>query len=45
MNTLDPKAIAKFIEITYERYLETVGDDFGKLIPSIFTDEPQFTRK
>ncbi|MBR6767066.1 MAG: hypothetical protein IKM02_03860 [Clostridia bacterium] len=44
-NTLDKKTIQKFIEITYERYLETVGDDFGGVVPAIFTDEPQFSRK
>jgi len=45
VNTLDPAAIRRFIEVTYERYLETVGDDFGGIVPAIFTDEPQFTRK
>ena len=45
INTLDPAAIRRFIEVTYERYLETVGEDFGGVIPSIFTDEPQFTTK
>ena len=45
INTLDPEAIRRFIEVTYERYLETVGDDFGGIVPAIFTDEPQFTRK
>lgn len=45
INALDPAAIRRFIEVTYERYLETVGDDFGGAIPSIFTDEPQFPCK
>ena len=44
-NTLDPAAIRKFVEITYERYLETVGRDFGGVVPAIFTDEPQFSHK
>ena len=44
-NTLDKATIRKFIEITYERYLETVGKDFGGVVPAIFTDEPQFSRK
>ena len=30
----------KLIEITYEAYNRTVSDEFGKTIPSIFTDEP-----
>lgn len=44
-NTLDKKTIQKFIDITYERYLKAVGDDFGGIVPAIFTDEPQFSRK
>lgn len=45
VNTLDKKAIEKFIEVTHEKYYEALGDDFGKSIPAIFTDEPQFKRK
>ena len=45
INTLDPAAIRRFIEVTYERYLATVGEDFGGAVPAIFTDEPQFTTK
>ena len=45
VDTLNKKAIERFIEITHERYFETVGDDFGKTVPAIFTDEPQFSRK
>ena len=45
VNTLDKAAIQRFIDVTYERYLETVGDDFGGVVPAIFTDEPQFSRK
>ena len=45
VDTLNPEAIAKFIEITYERYKDAVGADFGDLVPAMFTDEPQFIRK
>ncbi len=45
VDTLNPAAIRRFIEITHERYAEIVGDHFGTTIPAIFTDEPQFTRK
>ncbi len=45
VNTLDKKSIEKFVEVTHEKYKEVVGDQFGKVVPSIFTDEPQFTRK
>ena len=44
-NTLDKATIQRFIDVTYERYLKAVGDDFGGVVPAIFTDEPQFSRK
>ena len=44
-DTLSREAIERFIEVTHERYAETVGDEFDETVPSIFTDEPQFTRK
>ncbi|MCP4309671.1 MAG: hypothetical protein GY790_00275 [Bacteroidetes bacterium] len=31
----------KFMEVTMEGYEKVGGDEFGKLIPGIFTDEPQ----
>ena len=40
VNTLDKKAIDRFIAITYSRYLEVVGSDFCTVVPSSFTDEP-----
>ncbi len=45
VDTLNKKAIDRFIEVTHERYFATVGDEFGKTVPAIFTDEPQFMRK
>ena len=45
VDTLNPKAIQKFLEVTHEKYYKKVGKEFGKTIPSIFTDEPQFSRK
>ena len=45
INTLDKKAMDRFIEVTYEAYDRTVSDEFDKTVPSIFTDEPQFARK
>lgn len=44
-NTLDRKVTERFIEVTHEKYRERFGDEFGKTIPAIFTDEPQFTHK
>lgn len=45
INTLDKKAMDRFIEVTYERYNEIIPDAFDKTVPAIFTDEPQFSRK
>lgn len=45
VDTLNPKAIERFIEVTHEKYAEKVGDEFGKSVPAIFTDEPQFVPK
>lgn len=45
VDTLSPEAMQEFIRITYESYLAAVGADFGDVVPSIFTDEPQFSRK
>ena len=45
VNTLDKKAIDRFIEITYEKYYQELGSEFGREIPTIFTDEPQTVQK
>ena len=45
VDTLNPKAIAEFIRVTYDSYQKAVGKDFGTVIPAIFTDEPQFSHK
>ena len=45
LNTLDKKAVKRFVEVTHERYKECIGSEFGNVVPAIFTDEPQFTRK
>ena len=44
-DTLNKKAIEKFIEVTHESYKAKVGNEFDETVPAIFTDEPQFTRK
>lgn len=45
VDTMTKSAIDCFIEKTHERFFEAVGDEFGKTIPSIFTDEPQMMRE
>lgn len=45
VDTLSKSAIDDFIKVTHERYKEVVGEDFGGIVPAIFTDEPQVFRK
>ncbi len=45
VDTLSKEAMDEFVRITHERYKETVGEYFGTVVPAIFTDEPQVTRK
>ncbi|MEI6603164.1 MAG: hypothetical protein WCL54_06715, partial [Clostridia bacterium] len=45
VNTLDPKAMERFLETTHEKYYALLGQEFGTTIPSIFTDEPEFQSK
>ena len=33
----------RFIETTHEVYKQHVGEHFGRTVPSIFTDEPQYS--
>ena len=39
-NLMDPDAVKRFIDITYAGYYSHCGDEFGKTIKAIFTDEP-----
>ena len=45
VDTLNPAAMREFARVTHEAYKKAMGEEFGKAIPSIFTDEPQFNRK
>ncbi len=42
VDVLDKSAIDAFINYTHEKFKSAVGDKFGKSVPAIFTDEPQF---
>jgi len=42
VNTLDKAAMDRFLEITHEAYAREIGGEFGKTVPTIFTDEPHF---
>jgi len=39
-DNLNPDAVAAFIDITYEAYKQEIGEQFGKAVPGVFTDEP-----
>lgn len=41
VDTMSKPAIDKFIDVTHKKYKEQFGGEFGKVIPAIFTDEPQ----
>ena len=41
VDVMNREAILRFLEITHKRYYAVLGEDFGKSIPAIFTDEPQ----
>ncbi|MCD6232147.1 hypothetical protein J7K28_05935 [Candidatus Aerophobetes bacterium] len=43
IDVLSKKVVKAFIESTYEAYNQEVGSDFGKTIPGIFTDEPNYS--
>lgn len=43
VDTMNREAIEKFIEVTHEAYKKEFSEDFGGVIPAIFTDEPQMS--
>lgn len=45
LNTLDKKAVRRFLDLTHEEYYRRFGEDFGREIYGIFTDEPQTSHK
>ncbi|MBQ9938792.1 MAG: hypothetical protein IJO96_04590, partial [Oscillospiraceae bacterium] len=40
VNVLRESTIQKFIEMTHERYKKYIGEEFGKTVMGVFTDEP-----
>ena len=40
IDTMNPKAVQRFIDMTHEEYASRCGDRLGRSIPGIFTDEP-----
>lgn len=45
VDLLNPRTVEVFIEETHEKYLEAVGEYFGKEIKGIFSDEFCYTQK
>lgn len=45
VDILSEKAIAAFLQDSYERYAREFPSEFSTLIPGIFTDEPQYNAK
>ncbi|MDK1032741.1 MAG: glycosyl hydrolase, partial [Planctomycetia bacterium] len=39
LDTMDYKSVQRFIEVTHEAYRKACGEEFGKTIPGMFTDE------
>ncbi|MBI5723298.1 MAG: hypothetical protein HZA50_05020 [Planctomycetes bacterium] len=42
LDTMNRDAVAEFIRVTHQAYFDRYGDDFGTIIPAIFTDEPNY---
>ncbi len=42
LDTLSDTAVRAFIDSTHERYRREVGEEFGGVIPGMFTDEPNY---
>ena len=45
IDVFNKEAVSYFVEVTHQKYFEKIGEDFGKSVPSIFTDEPQMAGK
>jgi hypothetical protein len=42
LDTLNKDAVGDFIKSTYVLYKKLIGKEFGKIVPGIFTDEPNY---
>ena len=39
-DNLNPQSVKRFIELTHEAYKAKIGEEFGKTVKGLFTDEP-----
>ncbi len=42
LDVLNPDAVKRFMEVTHEAYRDNCSDAFGKAVPGMFTDEPNY---
>ena len=42
LDTMSKGAVDKFIEVTHKAYADSMGEEFGSIVPGIFTDEPNY---
>ncbi len=42
LDTMNPKAVERFIQVTHEAYRREISQEFGGVVPGIFTDEPNY---
>ena len=42
LDTMSHEAVRQFIKVTHEAYRRQIGESFGRLVPGIFTDEPNY---
>ena len=42
LDTLSHDAVQQYIRVTHEAYSKEIGKVFGRLVPGIFTDEPNY---
>ncbi len=42
LDTMNPEAVEAYIKSTHDEYAKRYGDDFGSVIPALFTDEPNY---
>jgi len=42
VDVLSEKVVDAFLNSTYELYFKEVGDEFGRTVPAVFTDEPNY---
>lgn len=40
-DSMNPQTTQRFLQLTHERYRETLGEKFGRQIPALFIDEPK----